>query len=124
MKKALKKLLPLIIYLVILIALEINFWTNPGECGLGFGIISYYMIIPLVIFVISIIYSKIIQSKRKYLLAIIFGCFVMIFEYTTYSLANMIAFEKINMPEVTTILIYGVISLIGMLIGNIKIKRK
>ena len=124
MKKVFKRLLPLIIYLAILIVLEIVFWTNLNECGLGFGIISYFMVIPLVIFVISIIYSKMIQSKKKYLLSVIFGCFVMVFEYTTYSLANILAFNKINMPEITTVLIYGVISLIGMLIGNIKIKNK
>lgn len=118
-----KKFLSIFLYLVVLAILEIVFWTNPNECGLGFGIISYYILIPLSIFAISISYGISVKSKKKYFLILFLGISVMIFQYSTYSLANMLAFQKINMPSITTFLEYGVISLIGIVISNFRRKK-
>jgi len=119
MLKINKKYIPILVYVILLSILEIIFWFNKNECGLGFGVISYYILIPLTIIVISIIYGRNIISKKKYLLSIGLGFLVMLFEYTTYSLANMLAFNKINLPSISTWIIYTVISILGMFIGKI-----
>ena len=118
-----KKFLPIIFYLVLLIILEIIFWTNRYNCGLGFGIITYYLLFPISILIISIIYSKKIKSNKKYYLIFLFGLSIMLFEYSTYSLGNMLTFKKINMPNIYQFLIYGGISFLGLLLGNLKSKR-
>lgn len=118
MKKHIKNFYLVYLYLFIMAILEIVFWTNINDCGLGFGILTYYILFPLSITIISIIYGHKIKNNKKYLLTIFFGISVMLFQHSTYSLANMLAFDKINIPHISMILLYGFISLIGIVIGN------
>jgi len=106
-----------------LVILEVIFWANTNDFSLGYGILTYYILFPLSSFIISVIYGKKVDNNKKYLLIILFGFSVMFFQYTTYSLANMIAFNKINLPYITMFLLYGFISLIGIVIGSC-LKRK
>lgn len=122
--KNLKMLLPVVLFVLFLVVLEIWFWTSTDECGLGFGIITYFILFPLTIFVLSLIYSLKTKNKYKYFLILFFGLAIMLFEYTTYSLGNMLSFDKINMPDISLFLEYGVISLIGILLGNLKKDKK
>lgn len=122
MKKINKKFLLILIYVITLIILEIAFWTSNNECGLGFGIFAYYIVFPLIILTTSIIYSIKIKDNKKYLLTLFFGFTVMLFEYTTYSLSNMLYFKKVNMPNISTFILYSIISLIGIMIGDFKKK--
>lgn len=50
---------------------------------------------------------------------IAFGVMYMLAEYATFSAANMISFDKINMPHFGMILAGAAISAIGLWIGTI-----
>ena len=58
-------------------------------------------------------------GKGKWLTPIAFGAMHMLAEYATFSVRNMIAFAKINMPRFELILIGAVISGIGLGIGGL-----
>ncbi len=81
--------------------------------------IWYYFLFPCSIMAISFFYGLKINSKSKYILALFFGISVMLFKYTTTSLGNMIEFNKVNIPDITTAIIYGIISLVGILLGTL-----
>ena len=51
------------------------------------------------------------------------GGVYMLAEYATFSVANMVAFSKINLPEFSMIIIGAVISLLGMGIGALIHRR-
>lgn len=122
--KKLKTILPLLIFVIILGILEVDYWTTTDEtCGLGFGIICYAILFPISSFIMSLIYSLKTKSNKKYFLVLFFGISIMLFEYTTYKLDNMLNSNNIRFPEITTFLVYGVISLIGILLGNLRKKR-
>ena len=52
------------------------------------------------------------------------GIFYMLAEYATFSAANMAAFHKINSPEWSLLVIGTIISVIGLVIGNITKRLK
>lgn len=64
----------------------------------------------------------------KWFVPAAFGTMYMLAEYATFSTANMIAFEKINMPQLELILIGGVISTVGVGVGTalnyVKLKKE
>jgi len=124
MKKNIKKFLPIYLFLLLLIVLEVIFWLNKNDFSLGYGILTYYILFPLCALIISIIYGRKTDNNKKYLLVLLFGSTTMFFQYTTYSLANMISFNKINLPYISMFLLYGFISLIGIIIGNCLKKGK
>ena len=75
MKKHIKNFYLVYLYLFIMAILEIVFWTNINDCGLGFGILTYYILFPLSITIISIIYGVVdntCNAKPKFLLIIIY----------------------------------------------------
>lgn len=119
MKKILK-FLPIILFIIYMIVLEIWFWTVPDECGLGFGMITHGSVFPICTFLISLVYSLTTKSKYKYLLALFFGVSIMIFEATTFELLS----GNISLSVIPMGLIYSVVSLIGLLLGNLRYMRK
>lgn len=121
--KKIKNIISLFIFVIVLTALEISYWTATDEtCGLGFGIICYFILFPVCSFIISLIYSLKTKSNKKYYLVVFFGISIMLFEYTTYKLGNMLSGNKISYPDITVFLIYGMISLFGVLLGNLRKK--
>lgn len=50
--------------------------------------------------------------------SIVFGIMYMLAEYATFSTANMISFDKINMPQFDLILIGTIISQVGLVVGT------
>lgn len=121
MKKG-KKFIPIIVFILFLVVLEIYFWNNTNECGLGFGVITHGSLFPICTFVISLFYSLTTKSKYKYLLILFFILAIIIFEYTTYGLLN--ANNKINLSNIPLGLVYGAVSLVGILLGNLKKEKK
>lgn len=119
MKKILK-FIPIILFIIYLIGLEIWFWTVLDKCGLGFGIITHGSVFPVCTFLISLIYSLLTKSKYKYLLALFFGVSLMIFEATTFEPLS----GDISLSVIPLGLIYSVVSLIGILLGNLRKDKK
>lgn len=118
----LKKYIPIIVFILFLVILEIYFWNNNDECGLGFGIITHCSLFPLCTFVMSLIYSLTTKSKYKYFLIPFFAFAIMIFEWTTYDLLD--TNNNIDLSVILLGLIYGVVSLCGILLGNLRKDKK
>lgn len=118
--KKIMKFIPIILFILYLVALEIWFWTSPDERGLGFGLVTHFSLFPFCTFLISLIYSLKTKSKYKYLLVLFFGLSIMIFEATTFELLS----NKISLSVIPLGLLYSIVSLIGILLGNFrKVKR-
>ena len=117
--KNFKNIFPMLIYFILFAISEIIFWSYKNSIDLGNMMIWYYFLFPCSILAISVFYGLKINIKSKYILALFFGISVMLFKYTTTSLGNMIEFNKVNIPDITTAIIYGIISLVGILLGTL-----
>ena len=111
-------------YLGIWAASLIAFWFfSSGSDAMGYSIIFLWVLLPVTTFVISLLIGKNNHfGKWKWLSAFAFGVMYMLAEYATFSTANMIAFDKINVPHFGMILTGAIISIVGLGIGS-AIKR-
>ena len=117
--KKIKNFFPMVVYFILFAISELIFWRYKNSVDLGDMMLWYFILFPLSILVISAFYGFKINGKSKYFLALFFGISVMLFKYTTTSLGNMIEFNKTNIPDIITAIIYGIISLVGILVGNL-----
>lgn len=113
------ELITIVVYLAIWALSLIVFWFfTSGSDAMGFGIMFLWVLLPVTTFVISLLIGKNnYWGKWKWLSVIVFGIMYMLAEYATFSTANMVAFGKINMPELGMIPVGAIISLIGLGIG-------
>lgn len=114
------KFILIIIYLAIWLLSLIVFWFFTGESdAFGFGFIFLWILIPFTSFVISIVIGKNnYWGEYKWLASLFFGLMYMLGEYTTFSAANMVAFNKINMPDFAMIPKGAIFSAVGLAIGS------
>ena len=119
-KKRLSELILVISYLVIWAFALISFWSffrNDGAAE--FSIMFLWMVLPVTTFAFSAVIGKNgYWGKLMWISPVIFGVMYMLAEYATFSTANMVAFNKINPPEYSMILIGAVISLVGIAAGT------
>ncbi len=120
-KNKFSKLLLILSYLVIWAIAVIAFWCFTDETdGIGYSLIYLWIILPVATFVVSLLISKNNHwGKGKWFGSIGFGIMYMLGEYATFSMANNVAFNKVNAPEFSMIIVGTVISLIGMAIGHL-----
>ena len=120
-KNRFSELLLILSYMVIWAIAVLAFWCFTDETdGIGYSLIYLWIILPVAIFVVSLLISKNDHwGKRKWLGSIGFGITYMLGEYATFSMANNVAFNKVNAPEFSMIIAGTVISLIGMAIGHL-----
>ena len=86
---------------------------------MGYSILFIWIIQPVLIIAASfLIGKKNFWGNYKWGISIAFGILYMLAEYLTFSLANNIAFAKINMPQFSMILYGALISLAGMGAGS------
>ena len=109
----------LLTYLAVWLILVIAFWCFTGEQdGIGYSLLVLWIIIPLTTFIISFIIGRENSwGNGKWFISIGFGIMYMLAEYATFSMANNLAFDKVNAPEYRMILIGTAVSLAGMVIG-------
>jgi transcriptional regulator with XRE-family HTH domain len=124
-KNKLSKLLLVLSYLIIWAFTLIAFWFMISDSdAMGYSLMIFYVLLPVTTFIISLLIAKNnYWNKCKWLSSLIFGTMYMLAEYTTFSLSNMLAFDKINTPEWSMILIGSIISLIGLGIGTLIYKK-
>lgn len=106
-------------YLVVFAFALLTFWVfmSPTD-SMGFSIVFLMLVLPILTFVTSVIVSKNdFLVKGKWLMPLILGIAYMLSEYATFSLSNMIAFSKLNPPQIEMLFAGAAISLIGLLIG-------
>lgn len=119
-KTRLSEIILIATYLGIWAFALITFWFfTSGSDAIGFSFVFLWIVLPVSTFVISLMIGKNnYWSKWKRLVPIVFGIMHMIAEYATFSMRNMIAFNRINMPQFERILVGAFISLIGLWIGH------
>lgn len=115
MKKKKSVLLPLYGYLVLYILLEIAFWIF-RDGSFSVAMLVYFYLFPISIFVVSVLESMWLKSKKKYFLILFFGFSVLLYEYTTFGLSNMIqnGFQTIWTPSIFYFVFYSFLSFAGM----------
>ena len=127
-KTRLSKPALLLSYLTIWVIAIMVFWVftmkDSGD-AMGYSVIFLWIVLPVSTFVISLLISKNdYWGAKKWLFAIGFGIMYMLAEYATFSMANNIAFNKVNMPEFSMIIAGAIISLAGMGIGHAIANKK
>ena len=118
-KNKLSMLILLVTYLGIWAISLIVFWffINSSD-AMGYSIMFLWVLLPVTTFVISLLIGKNNYMGRwKWCFSIAFGIMYMLAEYATFSAANMITFDKINMPQFVMILIGAIISQVGLVVG-------
>lgn len=119
-RKKLSKLIQIMSFLVIWSASIIMFWLGGRSDAMGYSLVTFYLVLPISIMVISFFIGKEEGwANYKWIMLLFFGLMYMLASYATFSLANMLAFEKINRPDVTGLLPGIVCAAIGMSLGMI-----
>ena len=120
-RNKLSGLLLVLAYLVIWSISIVVFWFfTSGSDAMGYSLMFLWILLPVTTFVVSLFIGRnTYWGKWKWLTPLVMGIMYMLAEYATFQCSNMIAFDKINTPSWGMILAGGVISAIGMSIGEI-----
>lgn len=113
------KLILVIAYLVIWAISLIEFWFfTSGSDALGYSIMFLLILLPVTTFILSLLIGRNdYWGKFKWLSVFAFGFMYMLAEYATFSTANMVSFNKFNMPDFSIFITGTIISVIGTGIG-------
>lgn len=120
-KQKLTKHMEVGIYVLLWSACLIWFWLGKGSDGgfaMGFSLITFYFVLPVATFVISILIGKDTSwGKWKYIMPFFFGVMYALENFGTFLMANNIACGNHNLPSIEDAMPGFVISLIGLLVG-------
>ena len=114
------KISTILAYLMVWAIAMSAFWFNTdGTDAMGYSLMFMWIILPLTTLVISLIIGKNdYWGMKKWLMCIPMGIMYMLAEYGTFSMANNIAFNRVNPPQWEMIFIGAIVSLIGLGIGH------
>ena len=120
-RNKLSMLILVLTYLVIWAISIIVFWFfTSGSDAMGYSLMFLWILLPVTTFVVSLFIGKNnYLGKWKWFSPLVLGVMYMLAEYATFQSSNMIAFDKINAPRWEMILSGGIISIIGLCIGEI-----
>ena len=120
-KTKFSKLMLVLSYLVVWTIAIIFFWFfTAGDDAMGYSLMFLWVILPVTTFVFSLLISKNhYWGNYKWIGAIAFGIMYMLAEYATFSMANNVEFNKVNVPEFGMIVTGAIISIIGMGVGHL-----
>lgn len=117
-------------YLVIWIAAIVVFWAfaiTYAESAMGYSLMFLWIILPATTLIVSFLIGRNdYWGRGKWVSSLGFGVMYMLAEYATFSMANNLAFGKVNMPEASMVPAGAAISLVGMALGYLVfiIRRK
>lgn len=127
-KQKLTKILQVGIYVVLWTACLIWFWLGQGSDGgfaMGYSLITFYFILPVATFVISLLIGKDMSwGNLKWFMPLFFGVMFSLENFGTFLMANNIACGNQNLPAVEDAVPGFVISLIGLLLGTLVVIRR
>lgn len=125
-REKLTKLILIIVPLLIWAIALIVFWFLMDAADAGaYSLVFLWLILPVTIFVVSLIAGKrYCFGKATFLSIPFFGIMYMISEYATFSMANTVKFGHFNMPEFTMIPVGMFISSLGVGIGLLARRKK
>jgi len=119
-RQKLSKLVLVISYLAIWAVTVVSFWAGGRWDSMGYALITLYLVLPVTTFVISIFIGKDDGwANWKWLMLIFFGIMYMLASYATFSLANAMAFDKVNLPDISDMLPGMLCSGAGLLAGTL-----
>lgn len=108
-------------YLVIWIAAIVVFWAfaiTYAESAMGYSLMFLWIILSATTLIVSFLIGRNdYWGRGKWVFSIGFGVMYMLAEYATFSMANNLAFGKVNMPEASMVPAGAAISLVGMALG-------
>lgn len=120
--------------LIILIAAYLGIWAISlvvfwffisGSDAMGYSLMFLWILLPVTTFVISLLLGKGgYWNNRKWISPIAFGVMHMLAEYATFGMANMVTFQKFNLPQFEMILAGAIISVIGLAADTVVNRRK
>ncbi len=118
-KNRLRRILPVLIYTLIWTACILFFWIFSGTTdAMVYSIFVFWGILPITSLIISAIIGKDnFKPSAKVGAVALIGTMYMLCEYFTFSLANMVAFDKFNFINIDSLLSGIIFSSIGMGIG-------
>ena len=120
-KTKLSGLVLLASYLVIWVVAVTVFWVFIVRHSTGamvYSLTFLWIVLPVTTLVISFLIGRNdYWGKGKWVTSIGFGVMYMLAEYATFSMANNLLFNKVNMPEISMMFTGAAISLIGMALG-------
>ena len=109
-----------IAYLTIWALSIIVFWLGGNQDAMGYSLVVFYFVLPISTFIISFFIGKSNGwTNIKWLMLLFFGIMTMLAPYLTFSLSNMIHFNKFNIPDVKSLLVGIICSAIGIAVGSI-----
>lgn len=99
----------------------VAFWAfGAASDAMGYSIMFLGLLLPVTTFVVSLVIGKRDYWGRwKWAVAPVLGATYMLAGYSTFSLANMLTFDKLNVPDIGAILIGTAVSLAGIGIGSV-----
>ena len=99
----------------------VTFWAfGAASDAMGYSIMFLGLLLPVTTFVVSFVIGKRdYWGGWKWVVAPILGAAYMLAGYGTFSLANMLTFDKLNVPDIGAILIGTAVSLAGIGIGSV-----
>jgi len=112
-------------YMVVWAIAMIIYWLimDPGD-AMGYSLLILWVIFPVMTLVMSIIIgARDYWGRFKWFAAPVFGLMYMLAEYGTFSLANMISFDKFNMPRFELLIAGALISALGIGVGTLARRR-
>lgn len=106
-------------YLAIWVTSLIVFWFfTSGSGAMGYSFMFLWILLPVTTLILSFLIGRNgYWGKWKWLSAVFFGFMYMLAEYATFSVANMVSFNKVNMPNFSIFVTGTIISVIGIGIG-------
>ena len=119
-KNKLSRQLIIITYLIIWAFSLIFFWffTSSSD-AMAYSLMFLWILLPVTTFILSLLIGKGDHWGRyKWISPLIFGLMYMLAEYGTFSAANMVSFDKFNLPSLGMIPVGAIISLLGIGLGT------
>ena len=119
-KNRLRKLLPVLVYTVIWVLFVLLFCLYSGWDAGTYSIFVFWGILPVSTLIISAISGK-EDFKPFFKIGIVgfLSVMYMLCDYLTFSLLNMVSFDKFNLPTLDSFIMGVIFSAVGMAIGSL-----
>ena len=115
-------LLVVLVYLAVWAVMVALFWVRlkPGDDALGYGLLTFYFILPAVTLVASAFIGRdTALGPKRWLMILFFGGMYMLAQYVTFSLATMRAAGSVRTLPLTMLAAGLLLSAVGMAIGAV-----
>lgn len=111
-----RKMMPILAHLIVWAILILIFWVTPlYDDAMGYSVLALYVVMPVSTIITSFLIGRNEEWKRKkWAICVLYGALFMLFEYFTFSLANMFAESGLNAPEPSLLMIGFAFSIVAM----------